>query len=74
MGWFFTDKKGYKRSTTDNELIHRKVASKKLGRTIGEKEVVHHLNRNKLDNRPSNLYVFKSQNSHNKAHKKDDWW
>lgn len=74
MGWFFTDKKGYKRSTNDGELIHRKVASKKLGRELGSKEVVHHLNRNKSDNRPSNLYVFRNQKAHHKAHEKDDWW
>ena len=74
MGWFTRDDNGYKRSSNDDELIHRKVAAKKLGRPIGQKEVVHHLNRNKEDNRPSNLYVFKSQKSHNKIHKKDDWW
>jgi hypothetical protein len=74
MGWFKKDSNGYKRSTSDGELIHRKVAAKKLGRSIGKKEVVHHLNRNKEDNRPGNLYVFKNQKAHHKTHKKDDWW
>ncbi|MFC1932928.1 HNH endonuclease [Chloroflexota bacterium] len=34
-------------------------------------ERVHHINRDKTDNRRSNLWVFKSQEQHHTTHKKD---
>jgi hypothetical protein len=33
--------------------------------------VVHHKNRNKSDNKPSNLWVFKSQQEHDRIHRED---
>jgi len=71
MGWFSTDKNGYKRTKKTGQLVHRRVAEKKLGRSLRSGEVVHHKNRNKSDNRPSNLWTFGSQKQHNSTHKKD---
>ncbi|MCH8863731.1 MAG: HNH endonuclease [Proteobacteria bacterium] len=37
---------------------------KMLGRFLDPKEVVHHLNRDRLDNRPENLAVFQNNGEH----------
>lgn len=74
MGRIFSSRNGYKTFSNSGKYVHRHVASRKLGRPIRSGEVVHHLNRNKSDNRRSNLYVFKSQQYHDRAHKKDGWY
>jgi len=66
------DEKGYKRFSDSGKLVHRYIAGKMLGRKLWPGEVVHHKNRNKLDNRRSNLWVFKSQEEHYRIHKKDE--
>ena len=70
-GVTYIDKKGYKRYTNSNKLVHRHVAEMMLGRKLKSSEVVHHKNRNKLDNRRSNIYVFSNQSIHHNTHKKD---
>ncbi len=67
----YKDNNGYPRFKTTNILVHRLVASKKLGRDLLPGEIVHHINRNKSDNRPSNLWIFKNQYQHDWIHKKD---
>ena len=62
---------GYKRYEDSDKSVHRHVAERKLGRKLRKGEVVHHKNRDKLDNRRDNLWVFKSQKEHHKAHKRD---
>lgn len=52
--------------------IHRIVAEQKLGRELREGEVVHHIDRNKFNNSPENLMVFKSQAGHARWHKEND--
>ena len=44
---------------------HRLVMEKKLGRRLTDNESVHHLNRDKTDNRPENLVVM-SRSAHSK--------
>lgn len=51
---------------------HRWVAELKLGRKLKPGEVVHHINGNKRNNKPSNLMVFSSQADHLEWHKKHD--
>ncbi len=66
----FVDKKGYKRFSNSGKSVHRYVASKKLGRKLKLGEVVHHKNRNKLDNSRKNLRVLPNQKTHEAVHRK----
>jgi hypothetical protein len=43
---------------------HRLVMEKCIGRFLGIKEVVHHIDGNKLNNKPENLMVLSSTGSH----------
>ncbi|MFX0141446.1 MAG: HNH endonuclease [Candidatus Hodarchaeota archaeon] len=51
----YIDKDGYKRYCDSDKLVHRHVAEMMLGRKLRSGEVVPHKNRNKLDNRRSDL-------------------
>lgn len=48
---------------------HRLVAEQMLGRPLGHKEVVHHIDGDKANNRPTNLRVFPSQADHARHHR-----
>jgi hypothetical protein len=67
----FFKRVGYKHFANSGVPVHRHVAARKLGRPLKPGEVVHHINRDKTDNRRSNLWVFKSQEQHHATHKKD---
>jgi len=47
---------------------HRLVMEEKIGRYLDPKEIVHHINHIKDDNRPENLMLFKSNKDHMKNH------
>jgi len=71
MAKTYIDEHGYLRFTDSNKAIHRYVAEKKLGRRLRLGEVVHHRDRNKLNNDPGNLKVCSSQLEHEIIHKFD---
>ncbi len=64
----YKDKRGYARFKDSKTPVHRSVAEMILGRKLRKGEVVHHKNRNKSDNSFANLWVFKSQKEHDRAH------
>ena len=57
--------------TKDNYICeHRLVMEKKLSRYLDKKEIVHHMNHNRLDNRVDNLMLLPSIGKHNGEHPK----
>lgn len=67
---YFMDKEHPLASKTGRVLHHRHVASVKIGRWLQPKEVAHHENENRSDNRPKNLGVKTTLTI---AHSKADW-
>ena len=50
-------------------MQHRLVMENKIGRILSRKEVVHHINKIKDDNRQENLMLFKDNTEHMKYHR-----
>jgi hypothetical protein len=67
----YEDENGYLRHTCCKRAVHRVVAEQKLNRRLRQEEVVHHKDRNKQNNHPSNLWVFKNQEEHDAQHRRD---
>ena len=47
---------------------HRLVSEIKLGRFLSEKEIVHHIDANKINNVPDNLFVCEDDKHHQNVH------
>ena len=65
------DKWGNIRYRDSRKTLAVAKMEKFFGHKLRKGSVVHHKNRNKSDNRLSNLWVFKSQEEHDRTHRKD---
>ena len=54
------------------EVEHRKIMRLKLGRPLESDEVVHHVDGNPLNNKPSNLQVM-TRSEHTRLHIREYW-
>jgi DNA invertase Pin-like site-specific DNA recombinase len=61
--------KGYLYRSLGRYYYHREVAEKVLNRKLSSKEIIHHIDEDKLNNDVSNLMLFKSRGEHLKHHK-----
>jgi len=71
MAKTYIDENGYRRFWDSGKLVSHWVAEQSLGRPLKKHEVVHHKNRNKLDNSWDNLWVCKNQAEHDRIHEFD---
>jgi len=69
-GWY-EDKHGYKWIHDDKgrwKKEHRVVVERIIGRDLLSTETIHHMDENKRNNNPSNLYYFQNDNLHKRHH------
>lgn len=64
---YYRDENGYIRFSDSDRLLHRYIASKKIGRKLKRWEVVHHFDGKKCNNNPQNLHVC-TQEEHERIH------
>lgn len=68
-GYFYIKKEGYYNANINGYVReHRYVMEQYLKRRLNKKEVIHHINGDKLDNRIENLELLKNQTEHLKKH------
>jgi endogenous inhibitor of DNA gyrase (YacG/DUF329 family) len=60
---------GYLRRS-DDKFVHRHLIELKIGRKLTNNEVIHHINRNRQDNRLENLVIM-TREEHINFHRKD---
>lgn len=67
-GYRLLHRPGHRLAKKNYVREHVLVAETKLGRELKKGEIVHHVNGDKLDNRPENLYVCKDNREHMLIH------
>jgi hypothetical protein len=67
----YKDRWGNVRYRDSNKTVAVARMEKFFGHKLRKGSVVHHKNRHKSDNRPSNLWVFSSQQEHDGVHRED---
>lgn len=71
-GYIYLYKKGHSTANSDGYIAeHRWNYEQFLGRLLLQEEQVHHINRDKQDNRLENLMLLPSRSAHNKIHLQD---
>ena len=60
------------KGVNNHQRQHRFVMEKAIGRALTDSEVVHHINRNKTDNRIENLKIM-TQSEHVRLHSNQYW-
>jgi len=74
QGYRYILSKGHPRAINGGYVPeHILVAEKILGRFLFPSETVHHLDSNKLNNVPSNLYIFPTKQAHDTYHRLLRW-
>lgn len=69
-GYVYIHRPDHPNATMEGYVMeHRLVAEEEIGRLLESKEVVHHLNGVKDDNRPENLQVLPDQAAHVRLHR-----
>ena len=70
-----TTKAGYRQFSIECRTVfeHRIIMERHLGRALTSKEVVHHINGDRADNRIENLHVFESSAAHLREHGNERW-
>ena len=68
-GYVYILSKGHPNGDRDGYVSeHRLVVEAHIGRILNHEEVVHHINKNRSDNRIENLELHESQSDHMKEH------
>jgi hypothetical protein len=69
-GEYFTKRTGRFYINRDKRVItrYRYIVEQIIGRKLSSKETVHHINGNRIDDRPENLYLFSSEQKHQTYH------
>jgi hypothetical protein len=64
-GYMYIHAPDHPNATKDGYMVeHRLVMEKKIGRLLSQKEVVHHIDGDKLNNKPHNLSLEESTGKH----------